>query len=168
MKTYYILFIALLFFIASGQRTDNAMIQVDATSVTKTGAETLTPELIYRLDMEANPAEWIEYYESIAHCANNNPGNLEYHGQPNSVKCGRWACFNTIEDGVRGLVMQLQKDINRGDTLESFLEDYAPSSENDLEGYISFVSNETGLGRHDKIADCDFIVLLKTIIKKEC
>ena len=128
----------------------------------------LTPEETFYKDISMHQAKWNQYFDSIDHCANNNPGNLMFHNQPNAVENGRWASFPTIEIGTRALVKQIEADIKRDDTLKEFISAYAPSFENDTSGYIQFMMDETGLKADDKIADCDLIILLKAIIKKEC
>ncbi|GBQ44428.1 structural protein [Komagataeibacter europaeus] len=79
---------------------------------------------------------------------NNNPGNLDYVGQPGAhletgVAEPRFAAFPTMGDGIRALRDQLLRYAERGlTTVSSIISVYAPPTENATGAYIS------GLCRH--------------------
>lgn len=82
---------------------------------------------------------------------NNNPGNLNYAGQPGATKetgpGGRFAVFGTMEEGIAALGKQLQLDAKRGlDSVRKIINKYAPPSENDTEAYIKSVTGRMGVG----------------------
>ncbi|WP_408884945.1 structural protein [Komagataeibacter medellinensis] len=74
---------------------------------------------------------------------NNNPGNLDYVGQPGAhletgVPHPRFAAFPTMADGIRALRDQLLRYGDRGlTTVASIISVYAPASENATWAYIS-------------------------------
>ena len=71
---------------------------------------------------------------------NRNPGNLRFAGQKESI-CEEYgfAVFPNDPAGWRALVRQITLDQNRGDTIRKFIEEYAPSHENDTASYVAFV-----------------------------
>ena len=79
---------------------------------------------------------------------NNNPGNLEYHGQAGATPepgSGRFARFQTMAQGVAALGRQLQRYGSRGvNTLRGIISKYAPASENNTGAYVGTVSKLTG------------------------
>lgn len=77
---------------------------------------------------------------------NNNPGNLKFAGQPNSVS-GRdgFAKFTTPEIGFRALIKQVQVDQARDFTLTEHIHKYSPPSENDTEKYINTLAENLGI-----------------------
>jgi len=99
--------------------------------------------------------------------ANNNPGNLEYAGQPNSVEDGRFAKFNTPYNGFRALIMQINADLLRGDTLEKFISEYAPPEDNnDTEAYTQACESKVG-SRKQLLKDLDVLALAVEIVNQE-
>jgi hypothetical protein len=87
----------------------------------------------------------------------NNPGDLEFHNQPNSIldPVGkRFALFNTYQDGLTAL-KSLLKDAcmgkrnptyNQNGNLYDFYNVYAPSSDNNNpKQYAEFVANYIGV-----------------------
>lgn len=101
-------------------------------------------------------------------CINNNPGNLVFANQAYATRNGRWALFDTMEHGIDALKRQIQLDTDRRDTLYVFLSAYAPESENDLWGYINFISLHTGIEADTWIGYADVDELIVAIIKMEC
>ncbi|GBQ52296.1 structural protein [Komagataeibacter sucrofermentans] len=73
---------------------------------------------------------------------NNNPGNLDYVGQPGAhletgVPYPRFAAFPTMADGIRALRDQLLRYGERGlTTVRAIISVYAPASENPTGAYI--------------------------------
>lgn len=80
---------------------------------------------------------------------NNNPGNLEFRGQPGAVPesgSGRFAKFQSMSQGVAALGRQLQLYGARGvNTLREIIAKWAPGHENDTGAYIRRMSQMTGL-----------------------
>jgi hypothetical protein len=85
----------------------------------------------------------------------NNPGDLLYRQQRGATpypvmgqdgKTRVYAQFRTVADGWAALEAQIRLDAARGETLEQFIEKYAPASDaNDPASYLSFVMRAVGL-----------------------
>jgi len=85
---------------------------------------------------------------------NNNPGNLKFAGQPGATEDERgFAKFEDPQAGMNALVNQINLDRSRGDTLEGFISDYAPPSENATQNYIDYVSQQTGIAPGEQIPE---------------
>ena len=83
---------------------------------------------------------------------NNNPGNLKFANQPGATADARgFAKFDDPQAGMDALVDQINLDRSRGDTLEEFISDYAPPSENATQNYIDYVSERTGIAPGEQI-----------------
>ena len=82
---------------------------------------------------------------------NNNPGNLNFAGQAGAsletgVSSPRFAKFKTRSAGLAALARQLSIYRMRGkDIIESIIRTYAPSSENDTNSYIAYLSKYMGV-----------------------
>jgi hypothetical protein len=99
---------------------------------------------------------------------NNNPGNIEFANQREAVGSdGRFAIFPTREAGLRALETQIRLDIRRGDTLEKFISEYAPKSENDTRKYINYVSSASGVQPYEKIPESKIPLVMAAIIQME-
>lgn len=111
---------------------------------------------------------------------NNNPGNLTKSGDKwkgLSGYDGRFLKFETLQDGIRALSMDVRNKVNRGlNTYEKLLHAYAPSSENDTESYIQDVAQKTSHPRDKKVSldqvsgkgdNSFFVKLLRAIISHE-
>lgn len=123
---------------------------------------------------------------------NNNPGNLEYKGQPGASaevlpdgRKSRFARYSTQAEGLYGMASQLQRNIaglnknatgpdgkpaGKMNTLSKLMYSYAPPNENDTNRYIAFVAKETGLGPQDIIDARDpkvMAALMRAMIIKE-
>lgn len=82
---------------------------------------------------------------------NNNPGNLNYVGQAGATKeagpNGRFAVFQTAEEGLQALANQLRRYGSRGiNSVRAIISKFAPSSENNTQAYINSVSKGLGIG----------------------
>ncbi len=91
---------------------------------------------------------------------NNNPGNLNYVGQTGATKeggpNGRFAVFETMQQGIAALYKQLQLYFSRGkDTIREIINTYAPSSENDTGAYISAIAKKLGKGADEILNSSD-------------
>jgi len=81
---------------------------------------------------------------------NNNPGNLEIGGftqsQPGFTKGAdpRFASFATPEQGLGALSNLLTTKYN-GQSLNTIISHYAPSSENDTQGYVNTLAKSAGI-----------------------
>lgn len=105
--------------------------------------------------------------KTVRSIRNNNAGVLEFRGQPGATSDGRFAIFETPQEGVNALNRQIIKDGRRGHTLASFIHKYAPRKENKTLAYIDFVSEKTGIGYFDKIAGKDTTAIAKAITEME-
>jgi hypothetical protein len=81
---------------------------------------------------------------------NNNPGNLNYVGQPGATReggpNGRFAKFKTAQEGLSALADQLRRYGARGlDTIRGVISTYAPGSENDTRSYINQLAQFMGI-----------------------
>jgi len=90
--------------------------------------------------------------------SNNNPGNLVYAGQPGAVPgqghgASPFAKFPTMEAGWNALLNQVVLDQSRGHTLGSFINKYAPPSENDTASYITNMANRLGVSPNTPLAN---------------
>ncbi|MFC0227400.1 lysozyme [Serratia aquatilis] len=100
---------------------------------------------------------------------NNNPGNLNFAGQSGaSLENGpnaRFAKFETMEQGIAALHRQIGLYLARGEnTLSDIVNTYAPASDsNDVQAYISSLSNATGLGAFDRINPDDSETLIRLV-----
>lgn len=95
---------------------------------------------------------------------NNNPGNLRTSADRWLGKIGDnqgFVVFENIAYGTRALGIDLRTKMRNGyDTIEAIITRYAPPSENDTAGYISFVSGSTGFGKLQPL-NPDIATLLK-------
>jgi hypothetical protein len=98
---------------------------------------------------------------------NNNFGNLEYAGQAgaelekaNAKGERRFAKFGSPEEGFRALANQLSSyaegtskaiGYQKVDTVRGIISKYAPSGENDTEGYIAQLSKSLGVRESDRL-----------------
>lgn len=104
---------------------------------------------------------------------NNNPGNLVYAGQEGAKRGEKrgdgtyWAKFSTPDAGFNALENQVKLDASRGLTLNSFINKYAPSSENDTKTYVAQVSQRLGVDPRTPISQIDTRELAKEIARKE-
>jgi hypothetical protein len=91
-----------------------------------------------------------------AFAANNNPGNLVYIGQAGAVPgAGGFAKFSTPAAGEAALESQIQYQVNQGQNLTQFFNQYAPGGTVNAAGgvqtsaatqnYINTVSLQLGL-----------------------
>ena len=90
---------------------------------------------------------------------NNNPGNLDFHtsnpwqGQTGVEAKGRHATFETPQHGIRAMTKLIQNYDTKYelDTLSKIINRYAPTSENNTQGYINAISKNTGISAHEKL-----------------
>jgi hypothetical protein len=99
---------------------------------------------------------------------NNNPGNLKFAGQTGAVEGEKgFARFSTPEAGAKALMSQIKLDASRGHTLKSFINKFAPPTENDTKLYIEQVAKMLGVTPDTKIERVDIKKLAAAIAKKE-
>jgi hypothetical protein len=78
---------------------------------------------------------------------NHNPGNLRYAGQTGAIGQNKgYAVFASDDAGWAALNRQLELNASRGDTLEQFINRYAPPSENDTTNYLQYLVKGLGVG----------------------
>jgi hypothetical protein len=99
---------------------------------------------------------------------NNNPGNLNYVGQVGATKetgpDGRFAVFQTMDEGIKALAAQLKLYGKRGmDTVQTIISKYAPAGENNTAAYIASVSKKLGVGAGEHL-DLNNKEVLKQLI----
>lgn len=109
---------------------------------------------------------------------NNNPGNIEYNegtkwkGLAAPPSDGRFCIFRKPKYGIRALAMLIEnyQDFHGIDTIEDLVNRWAPSHENDSEGYAEFVADRTGFGLNEVLDFQDYRdvePVLKAIIRFE-
>lgn len=108
---------------------------------------------------------------------NNNPGNLEFARQPGAAienktsARPRFAQFQTPEEGLAALSLQLQRYGQRGiNTVQGIISKFAPPGENNTAQYIRDVSGSLGVSAGDALNTNDPKVLnnlMGAIIKIE-
>lgn len=83
----------------------------------------------------------------------NNPLNLSFANQPNAIGTdGRFAVFQSPEEGVAASVRQLQLYGQRGlNTIEQIVSRWAPPSENNTPAYIQAVAQRVGVSPNQEI-----------------
>ena len=100
--------------------------------------------------------------------ANNNPGNLRFVGQAGATQGeGGFAKFASPEAGVQAFKNQITLDASRGNTLESFINKYAPPSENDTGLYVKQMASALGVDPSTKLNELDLNALAKAMARKE-
>lgn len=114
---------------------------------------------------------------------NRNPGNINYlpsrawRGQvaletlPNG-RPGRFGVYDTHENGIRAIVMQLRRYQERGDrTITAMIARWAPpEDQNNTAAYVRFVAQRTGVNQSDPFPMHDPVklrALVAAIIEKE-
>jgi hypothetical protein len=101
---------------------------------------------------------------------NNNLGNIKFANQPGAEQDpnSEFAIFPSYEDGIRHLHRQILLDAARGDTLEQFIYEYAPESDdNKTEHYLQELMRATGGNRDTLISTLDRNVLANAILLRE-
>lgn len=101
---------------------------------------------------------------------NNNPGNLRSWGSV--PQRGGFAAFETPEAGLAAMIRNLQTQQSKHglNTIQGIVSKWAPSSENDTDGYVKSVEKQTGFGRNQKLDLSDkktVAPLVSAIIKQE-
>lgn len=104
---------------------------------------------------------------------NNNPGNIEYGRFARSVGAtgtdGRFAVFETMEDGIRAAVALLQSYAARGiDTVETIISRWAPSKDgNNTKAYIDAVAKQLGVSPDARLSADQLSGVANAIFKHE-
>ena len=106
---------------------------------------------------------------------NNNPGNLNFVGQTGATRetgpNGRFAVFQTAEEGLQALAHQLRLYSQRGiNSVRAIISKFAPPSENNTQAYINSVSKRLGVDANSALDVNDPRVmqgLMDAIIKVE-
>lgn len=100
---------------------------------------------------------------------NNNPGDLRFVGQRGAtLGAGGFAKFKSIADGIQAANHQLDLFAGRGiNTIDSIIKKWAPTNENDTEGYIKNLEKGLGIDRNKPLTAGDRQKLLKGIFGQE-
>ena len=73
-----------------------------------------------------------------------------------------------LEEGFQALVRQVNLDAGRGDSIEKFIKEYAPKSENKHQDeYINFVSDKLGVSKDTKLSQLNSIDVARWVAKFE-
>lgn len=105
---------------------------------------------------------------------NNNPGNLvktkiNWQGKILNGNDARFEQFENIYFGIRAQIMDVINDIKKGkNTIRKLIHEYAPSFENDTNGYINSVAKTIGINPDAQITNINaqFIQKLSRAIYK--
>lgn len=135
--------------------------QADVDAYKDQGGARLTPDAQRRLSgaggfVEDGSIAEVPDARAPRGIRNNNPGNLEYRGQPGASledhANPRFARFRTAEEGLAALAAQLRRYGQRGvDTVGKIISKYAPSIENDTPGYTGSVSRRLGVDSNTRL-----------------
>lgn len=99
---------------------------------------------------------------------NNNPGNLRFAEQYGAVKGeGGFAKFKTPQEGFDALVRQIKLDVSRGHTIASFINKFAPPTENDTKLYIQQAVKALGYKADTPLSKVPLNELAKFVALKE-
>lgn len=93
----------------------------------------------------------------------NNPGNIRkaasfmWQGEQPGLKPGSYVIFDTLENGYRAELKLIQNYVKNGfNTISKILYRWAPPSDNNpTDGYIKFVSDNSGIGKDDVLKPTD-------------
>lgn len=143
----------------SGKEVEHGLSQADIDAAKSGGGAKLTPDAQRRLAALNTPPPAAPASAPAVNAnprdprgiRNNNPGNLNYVGQAGATKesgaNGRFAVFQTAEDGLRALADQLRRYGTRGiNSVRAIISKFAPASENNTQAYIGSVSKGLGIG----------------------
>ncbi len=84
---------------------------------------------------------------------NNNPLNLRFVGQPGAtLGKGGFAKFTSADAGFQAGENQISLDASRGLDVASFINKFAPPSENNTSNYISMFTSMLGVNASDKLS----------------
>lgn len=100
------------------------------------------------------------YYPGSLSYRLNNPGNLTYAGQAGATpvqvcnpNCHQFASFDSYDDGLTALDNQIALDASRGQTIQQFINSYAPASDNNNPtSYAAQITATTGLSVNDPLS----------------
>ena len=100
---------------------------------------------------------------------NNNPGNIRWAEQYGAVEGeDGFAKWPTVEEGMQGLIRQIALDVGRGDSISTFISEYAPEADaNDTKSYIAAALKHFGIEEDYFIGDLDINELAKFMAMME-
>lgn len=99
---------------------------------------------------------------------NNNPGNLRFVGQAGATQgSGGFARFSSPAAGVSALASQIKLDASRGATLASFINKYAPPSENNTSQYLTQAIANLKVSPTTKLSSISLPAIVKFMALKE-
>ena len=103
----------------------------------------------------------------------NNPGNITFANQAGASKSGMFAKFETPQQGWKALYTQVEQDIKRGDTIETFIKghiekDYTDAySKTDQPAYIQFLMQKLKVPKNTLLSKVDKHKLVEAIATQE-
>lgn len=145
--------------------------QADVDAYKDRGGAKLTPDAQRRLsnaDGFVEDGSIVEVPDARAPrgIRNNNPGNLNFARQPGATmenktsEKPRFAQFQTPEEGLAALSLQLQRYGQRGiNTVRAIISKFAPPEENNTARYIGDVARALKVGATDRLDTSDPNVL---------
>ena len=124
---------------------------------------------------------WVEVPEQITgttgrSAKNNNPLNLEYRqgsyqdkyaAAPEPTHGGRFAKFPTMEAGYSAGLDQIKLDSGRGHTLSTFVNKFAPPSQNPTNELVASYSQQLGVDPNTPLSQIDPQKLMQPMLARE-
>ncbi len=99
---------------------------------------------------------------------NNNPGNLKFAGQEKATRGeGGFAKFPNAAWGWEALRDQIELDRQRDLTLRSFVEKFAPATENDVDVYTNSLTSQLGVEANAKLSNVPIQDLAQAVAWQE-
>jgi hypothetical protein len=104
---------------------------------------------------------------------NNNPGNITFANQAGASKSGMFANFDNPMQGWKALYTQVEQDIGRDDTIETFIKghvekDYTDAySKTDQDAYIKFLMQKLKVPKNTLLSKVNKQELVEAIAIQE-
>jgi len=105
---------------------------------------------VMRTVEELQPQDSLSTDDGTQVTAYNNPGNLQFAGQPGAIEGqtygNNFAVFPDAETGIAALKNDLTAKVNRSNRVEDIIGEYAPKEDNpqSFNNYLSFVKERVG------------------------
>ncbi|MGO2306671.1 MAG: phage tail tape measure protein [Providencia sp.] len=140
--------------VSMGFMTDNVQQEYD-----KWQAERTPPKIDEPIpDYGQTPDDWVQHDKFNPNSRgfrNNNPGNLRDANNKVGLQGpegDKMAVFASERDGLAAMSRQLMLDAEKGkNRIDDYIRKYAPTNENNTQGYIERVSKQTGYGPYEQL-----------------